>query len=301
MHNLSRRKLGVFLSVVEAGSFTKGARISNISEPATISIINELESTLDAELFERAGKIRTGKLTPRGQEVYQILSKALAVYDQTLGALSSPKKRRTPKVLIQTPYAPAVLWYWLGSLIAKFKEHQINISSAERGEIFQAIEKRDECIGFIDGNARPRNSEYIPLCTSEIVLVYSDSAAKDFNFNTERISWHDVPESTILYCGIAPNTTKKIYENLRENGARKGELTEVNCADILRHFIFELGVPALLPEIMARYLRNDTDLRLLRFSFSPVHVPLGLVVPYGQTLQFKFNRSDVQKAFSLAR
>ncbi|RCS21359.1 LysR family transcriptional regulator [Phyllobacterium salinisoli] len=296
MLNLSRKKLGVFLSVVEAGSFTKGARCSSISEPATISIINELESTLGANLFERTGKIRTTKLTPRGQDVYEILAKALAVYDQILKALHS-EKRNAPKVLIQTPYASAVSWNWLSGVISKFDGRQIKINSAERQEIFHAIESRDECMAFIDGDARPKNSEYFPLYTSEIVMVASYSQTRDINFSDGNISWDKVPENAVLYSGIAPDTTKKIYENLKGTGTCPGELTEINCTEILRHFILELGAPALLPKIMAQSLRKDVDLRSLRFS-SPVHVPLGLVLPYGQNHQFKLNRSDIQTAFS---
>lgn len=297
MLNLTRKKLGVFISVVEAGSFTKGACAYNISEPATISIINELEASLGARLFERAGKTRTAKLSPRGQEVYDVLVKALTVYDQMLEALNPRNEPIVPKLMIQAPYAPALSPDWLRSFISGFKGSRIKVRSAEKIEIFTAIENRDKCIAVIDGDARPRNSEYYPLCTSEIVMVASPSQAKRLAFKAGSISWRDVPKNTVLFSGISPNVVRRIYDNIREAGVINGEFTEVNCIEILHHFISELRIPALLPDIMAQSLRKNADFHVLRFPLLSIHVPLGLVFPYGQNNHFKLNISDIQQAF----
>ncbi|WP_273795149.1 LysR family transcriptional regulator [Brucella intermedia] len=298
MKNLSRKKLGVFISVVEAGNFTEGARCSNISQPAAISIINEIEATIGIELFERVGKTRRAKLTPRGQAVYETLMRGIATYDQMLEAIVSNRKPHVPKILIQTPYVPVISTSWLTDLVSGFSDCQLCIRSAERDEIFSVIESREECIAFIDGDTRPKNSEYFPLGSSETVLVVADSHASGLDISGSSITWDGLPRETIVYSGTAPDVTNRIYDNLRAAGTNRGELTEVNCAHILKHFVFGLGTPAIVPGIMANTLSNEGKLHQIQFTYSKVYVPFGLVLPYGYSSYFKFNRADVQKIFS---
>lgn len=99
MRNISIRKMRVFVYAVEEGSFTEGARRSNISQPAAVSIIGEIEETVGEPLFERSGKTRRATLTPRGEEVYQTFIRTLGVYDCALETISANVTDDTPRTI----------------------------------------------------------------------------------------------------------------------------------------------------------------------------------------------------------
>ena len=189
MRNISIRKMRVFVHVVEEGSFTEGARRSNISQPAAVSVIGEIEETVGELLFERAGKTRRATLTPRGERVYQTFIRTLGVYDCALETISASKRqRRVHKILIQSPYVASVSAIWLRDMISQETDAQLSIRSAGWREIAAAIESREDCIALIDGDIRQKNSEYISIGSVELVFVMPEKS-RYFDTNAEELSW----------------------------------------------------------------------------------------------------------------
>src|SRR5690606_9485043 len=130
MRNISIRKMRVFVYAVEEGSFTEGARRSNISQPAAVNIISEIEETVGEPLFQRSGKTRRAVLTPRGQEVYETFVRTLTVYERALDTICAGKRqRRVQKILIQNPYAASVSALWLRKMAAPEADTQLSIRS----------------------------------------------------------------------------------------------------------------------------------------------------------------------------
>jgi len=62
---MDNRRLSIFLSVVDEGSFTAAADVLDMSQPAVSQAIRELEADLGAALFHRLGRAVT--LTPAGE------------------------------------------------------------------------------------------------------------------------------------------------------------------------------------------------------------------------------------------
>lgn len=295
MQQISTKKIGVFISAADAGSFTEGSRRSNISQPATVSIIDEIESAVGEELFVRAGKARRAKLTPRGMEVYETFVRAKAIYEQALESIGNPKRRRSAQtVLIQMPYASAVSMDWLRRLISGFEHRRVCIRSAERSEIIKAVEKREACMALIDGEFRPKDREYWQIASSEMVLVTSNGALFG-DINVDMVDWGAVPKGTFIYTGINPTASERVYDNLkRMSGAGKDQFTEVNCPSILRSFTEQFEVTAIVPRIMAKCLQAQSNrLRCLQFSQLQVHISLGLLIPFGSSPVPNMSRLDL--------
>jgi DNA-binding transcriptional LysR family regulator len=295
MHNISIKKMSVFISAVETGSFTSGARRSNISQPAAVSIINELESTVGAELFVRHGKSRTAKPTPRGEEVYDTLVRALSTYQQALEAISiSQKKRKEQVVLIQSPYAEAVSSNWLKSVRSICKDSHMSIRTAEWGNIINAIERREDCVALIDGDVRLRNREYVSLGVLEIGFAIPE-ANESYRVEGSHIDWEDVPKDTLVYTAISPRAVDGIYNNLELAGNAKDEFMEVNSARILHNFCSEIGSPMIVPKLVVDTVKCGQRIRYLSFSHSKINLPLGLSLPFGHMVRSKMTRSVLQQ------
>lgn len=299
MHNISIRKIGVFISAADTGSFTEGARRSNISQPAAVSIIDEIERTVGEELFIRNGKARRAALTGRGREVYDTLIRAKVSYDQALDSISTPTRRRACQtVLIQIPYVSLISFRWLQRIISNLNGRRVCIRAVEWSQIIAAIERKETCMAVIDGDFSPKDREYLQICTCEMVIVTSDFSILG-NSVDNSINWEDIPRGTFIYTGINPAANERVYDNLKGmTGADRDQFTEVNCPSILRGFIEHYEVTAIVPRLMVKSLQTDASrVRCLQFSQSRVHLQLGLLMPFDYGTKLRMSRSEFRNAF----
>lgn len=296
MHNISIKKMRVFVSSVEQGSFTEGARRSNISQPAAVSIISEIEETVGDPLFSRAGKTRRATLTQRGEEVYQTFTRTLSVYDRALEAISNGKRqRRAHKIFIQSPYVASVSALWLHEMAAQETGSRLSIRSAGWREISSAIESREDCIALIDGEIRQRSTEYLSIGNVEIVLVVPESNHL-FTTDQQTILWEDVPPNALIYSDICPTTFERVYEGLRKaTGANT--FTDVNSPSILKNICLKTGVPAIVPKNLIDVFGNEIRLRCLSFSYSKPLIPLGISISHGNSMRKKIIGRNIERVF----
>jgi len=83
-HNL--RHLRIFLAMVESGSVTRAARISNLSQPAVTQVLNKLEAQMGTTLFDRS---RQGLfVTEPGRTFAQRVVRALDILDRASANLA---------------------------------------------------------------------------------------------------------------------------------------------------------------------------------------------------------------------
>ena len=297
MRNISIRKMRVYICAVEEGSFTEGARRSNISQPAAVNIISEIEETVGEPLFQRSGKTRRAVLTPRGQEVYETFVRTLTVYERALDTICAGKRqRRVQKILIQNPYAASVSALWLRKMAAPEADTQLSIRSAGWREIITAIENREECMALIDGDIRMKNSEYLSIGNVEIVFVIPETSTH-FNKDAKEIKWEDVPADTLIYSDICPTALERIYENLKlaQNGDKA--FTEVNCAMILKNLCRKTGTPAIAPRNLVDVVGGDIRFHCLPFAYSKLFVPLGLSISHGNAMRRKIVGRNLESLF----
>ncbi|WP_173932889.1 LysR family transcriptional regulator [Chelativorans sp. Marseille-P2723] len=297
MRNISIRKMWVYVCAIEEGSFTEGARRANISQPAAISIIGEIEETVGEELFERSGKTRRATPTQRGNEVYDTFVRTLAVYERALEAISAGKRpRRVQKILIQTPYAASVSALWLSKLIEQETDSQTSIRSASWQEIMNAIENREDCMALVDGEIRLKNSEYISIGNVEMVLIIPDNYS-NIDPGQSEVAWEDVPSGAVIYSDLCPNTLERIYENLKMAQKDAGDFIEVNCPSVLSNFCSKAGIPAIAPKNLIDAFGDELRLRWLPFSYSKLFIPIGLSISHGNRMRSKVIGKDIDNVF----
>lgn len=287
----------VFISAVEEGSFTKGARRSNISQPAAVAIIDEIEQTVGEQLFERSGKTRRAILTASGMEVYDTFVRTLSVYERALEAIGAGRRQpKTQKILIQSPYVASVSALWLRNMIAQETDVQLSIRAGSWREIFSAIENREDCMALIDGDIRPRGSEYISIGNVEIVFVVPETNSY-FNTDAREIMWEDVPADTLVYSDICPTALERTYGNLKTAQKTSNVFTEVNSPAILKNFCEKAGTPAIVPKNLIDAFGNDIQLRCLSFAYSKPLIPLGLSISHGNRMRRNIAGRNIENVF----
>jgi LysR family carnitine catabolism transcriptional activator len=82
--HMDSRRLAIFLSVVDEGSFTAAGDALGMSQPAVSQAVRELEDVLGAALFQRIG--RTVQMTPAGEAL--VMPARQARHDLHIGRLA---------------------------------------------------------------------------------------------------------------------------------------------------------------------------------------------------------------------
>src|SRR3978361_1000386 len=95
------RHLRAFVAVVEAGSFTAGARILNVSQPALSQNLAVLEQSLDIHLLDRGpGGI---SLTPAGTALLSEARSLIGRFEKALAVVASFSPEASAALKIAIP------------------------------------------------------------------------------------------------------------------------------------------------------------------------------------------------------
>jgi len=86
---ITLKQLTIFEAVARSGQVARAAEMVNLSAPATSMALSELESQLDARLFERVGNRL--RLNSQGSLLLPLATEALQKFDQIEHLFSSPE------------------------------------------------------------------------------------------------------------------------------------------------------------------------------------------------------------------
>lgn len=285
LRHISIKKMRVFVAAVESGSFSIGAKNCHVSQPAAVSIINEIENVAGTELFIRNGKVRSVKLSMNGQEVYDKLVRALALYNDTLECICSLSNGcKEQQFLIQPPYSELISTKWIRAFNETFPDVDLSIHEAQWQDIHNELQSKRSCIALIEGTDRLGNLDYISLCASELVLV---------NYNAEgsgnlEMEWSALPNNTIVYSATSPKIQYQIKQNLEAVGKNSNQFRRTNSVGIAARLCKEFRVPLLLPRLIADNMQKTMpSIQIVPFSSGKVHLCLGLAAPHGYRQKFE--------------
>lgn len=143
------RDLRNFVKVVQAGSFTKAAEQSFVSQPSLSKSIKRLEDELEVELLERS--TRFIRLTEEGKVVFEQSKKAISAMDEIQLLLNDLRHVHTGTIKIGIP--PLIGTLFFPTLARAFHQKYPNVllELHERGAklIGQLVDEGTVNLGFV--------------------------------------------------------------------------------------------------------------------------------------------------------
>ncbi|OED49565.1 hypothetical protein AB838_05750 [Rhodobacteraceae bacterium (ex Bugula neritina AB1)] len=282
----------VFMAIVEAGSFTKGAIAEKISQPAAAAIVDEIEDVSRHQLFLRSGKVRTTKPTPVGEEVLKVFSRVVSSYELEIGKITNLHRSVRKSALVQDAYSSNIDMGNLTEIMSRYQETNIEISSHRRQEVIDAVAKREAIIGFIDDTPDSSNVDFKQI--GQISICLAVPVESDFLGSSRELLWSNVPEGTAVFSGISPKLLSQVQANLSAAGLDASDLITINNKEFTSSFLSELKRPVIVPSTMTEEIEASGIARVLNFSHSPVSAPLGIITPKGYMNAMRVSNRDIQ-------
>jgi DNA-binding transcriptional LysR family regulator len=121
--NFEALDLRAFVAVVDLEGFHRAAEALNLSQPALSRRIQRLEAAVGAALLERT--TRRVALTTVGREFLPLVRRMLDEFDSSLFAMRELGHQRGGQITLAC--VPTAAFYFLPSVIARFKEQYPNI------------------------------------------------------------------------------------------------------------------------------------------------------------------------------
>ena len=179
--------LRTFVTVVEAGNFSRAAGRLHLSQPAVSMQMQSLAQDLGAELFRRTGhRLET---TEAGAILYQEAKELLRHWQTTVHKLDSLRQRLRGRLELGASTTPAdyLLPPYLSQFYRLHPELELHMQVAASGEVLSALESGRLDLAVI--GYRPQNQELqcSVLFEDELAAVFSPEhpRAGIRNFNVE--------------------------------------------------------------------------------------------------------------------
>ena len=170
--NLNLRQFHAFVAVAHLGSFTRAARLLNLSQPALTVQVRQLEETIGVRLFDRS--TRMVKLTPIGRELAPRLERVLHEIDAVM--VNTRELASHIKGTVTIGALPSLSSNLIPSTIAEFQKQYPGIVVKLRDVLANLIVRlvKDEEVDFGIGTLRVPDPDiqFTPLLTDNLGVIF---------------------------------------------------------------------------------------------------------------------------------
>lgn len=272
---METRALRYFQTVAECGSYSRGARLLRISQPAVSRQIRQLESELGRPLFKRHG--HGVSLTPAGRILLERSQTALRQLEQTKTEIRDGGAG--PSGVISFAVPPAAGHFLVPTLIerfgAEFPVVFLKIRGGFSGSIHEWLSRGQVDLACVHDLAPLPGFEIVPLVEEPVYLVGKRGAAP---FRRDHARVEDLADLPLILPG-RPNASRRQLDGWV--AARRLTLNvklEVDDHSVIRALIKKgIGFSLLTRGAIEAELRRG---EVEAFPFRPaVRWPLALAVP----------------------
>ncbi|KXT59431.1 LysR family transcriptional regulator [Lactococcus sp. DD01] len=229
-------------------NITKTSQKLYVSQPALSRIINSLETLYDVELFIRHNR-RIIKLTPLGEEVYEIALKILK-YDSTLTKrLEKVSQKEVIKIGIPASFLATALSSVIVKFIARNPQLQIAIVEENVTILEEKLVNQQIDIAFLISPKEKnfhQGIESLPFYDDEIVVYMK----KDHRFNSRTRTQISLEEINMERLCILDNKflmNSQIYKHFSSENLTPKVALETSSWEFLIDYCNHFGALTMLP------------------------------------------------------
>ena len=166
------RKLEIFYRTAKCLNMSQVAKDMYISQPSISQCISEIESEVDAKLFDRIGKKLY--LTHEGQIFYEYTRRILNIYEEGINVVRSSKSNKGNLVIgASTTIGTYIMPYIIHKFNQKEKDIEISMIIDNKQNIEELILNNKVDIAFIEGTVNSKEIILKDIWTDELVFISS--------------------------------------------------------------------------------------------------------------------------------
>jgi len=163
--------LRIFVTVVEANSFSRAADLLGISQPATSKAVRELEAQLDTVLLDRRGK--SFRPSEPGQVLYDHGRAIIAIEREADEAVKSFYTLESGRLVIGA--STTIATYWLPPMLKTFHSRhprvELRVIGANTRRITELLLDCQVDVALVEGVVAGARIDIRPWRTEEVIVI----------------------------------------------------------------------------------------------------------------------------------
>lgn len=272
-------RLGAFLEVARAGSFSRAARTLGRTQPALSHAVKELEREIGEALLLRERPLV--KPTEAGRILIEHATTALSELGRGIERISALKGLRTGRLLLGTTdtHACHVLPPVLRAYRARFPGVELVLENRPSPAVAELVLKREVDLGFVTlplpaALARRKELRAETAFATENVAICAPHHALS---RRRRVRWTELAREPLLLLHTATTTRQAIDRAMRRLGRTPEIVLESGSLEVLKKLVaLHFGV-SIVPEFAVAREVARRELVALRIGQRGERAALGFV------------------------
>lgn len=163
----------VFCDLVENQSFSKAAKINNLTQSAVSQQLRTMEKQFKILIIDRSQK--QFKLTPQGEKVYSAYTSILKSFNELEGELLDMQKILCGDVHVATVYSIGLheLPSYIRDFLSKYPEVNLKVEYRRSNLVYEDVEQGSVDMGLVAYKAPKSGLSFIPFKEDDLVFVCS--------------------------------------------------------------------------------------------------------------------------------
>ena len=256
------RKLEIFYKTAKCLNMSQVAKDMYISQPSISQCISEIESEVDAKLFDRIGKKLY--LTHEGQIFYEYTRRILNIYEEGINVIRSSKSNKGKLVIgASTTIGTYIMPYIIHKFNQKEKDIEISMIIDNKQNIEELILNNKVDIGFIEGTVNSKEIILKDIWMDELVFISS----VDHEWNGKKyLDIEDLKNNKFIIREDGSGTRERFEDFLENKDIKFDSYIELsNLEAILNYVKLNIGV-SCLPYMSVLSEENSKSINVYRLK-----------------------------------
>ncbi len=273
--------LKIFADLVETKSFSKSAKLNNLTQSAVSQQARAMERHFKVLLIDRSQK--QFQLTREGQRVYESAKEMLHTYEMLLSELQEMKKVISGTIRISTIYSIGLheLPPYIKRFLHDYPSVNVRVEYRRSNLVYEDILHNSVDFGLVAFPVKVRQVEMVPFHNDRLVLIThpEHALAKKGEVNVADLAGQ-------RFIGFDPDipTRKAIDQIFRENRLELDPVMEFdNIETVKRAVEIDHGI-AIVPQATVVQEQKQGTLAVLQFSGREFTRPLAILHRKGRVL-----------------
>ena len=275
------QNLKIFADLVETKSFSKAAKLNNITQSAVSQQARAMERHFKALLVDRSQK--QFQLTREGQRVYESSKEVLHAYEMLLSELQEMKKVVSGTIRISTIYSIGLheLPPYIKRFLHDYPSVNIRVEYRRSNLVYEDVLHNSVDFGLVAFPSKIRQIEAVPFRDDHLVVICHPQHALAKRGD---IAVADLAGQKFI--GFDPDipTRKAVDQIFRENHLQIDPIMEFdNIETVKRAVEIDHGI-AIVPQATVVQEEKQGTLAVLRFKGREYTRPLAILHRKGRVL-----------------
>jgi LysR family transcriptional regulator, low CO2-responsive transcriptional regulator len=233
-------QLRSFHAVARAGGFTGGAKLLHISQPTVTTQVRFLEETYGIELFYRRG--HTVKLTPLGEQLFEIAQKVFALENETVHLLEDSGELKSGLLRVG-----AVGPFHVTEMLARFNQRfpglQVSVRVGNSETVLEALVHYQTDIAVLAQFTDDPRFHSVPYSRHPVV-IFVNRAHRFAGRRSIRIA--ELEGEPMILREVGSTTRKALDDALKKAGVTPRVAMEIGSREAIREaVIMGVGIGAV--------------------------------------------------------